>query len=207
MAWRSTRSPRSSVPSSERPSASAGCPRRRPAVSSRRSCLRGPTHAAALTRAKPNTWCIRSSKKKPIPVAGIPPAPRARQGDDVGSTREFFRRFSCTSQRRRQCPQRRSRRPTSRAWQGNAEEYGDPGHKQLSVERRSDSPPRPPPSPDRRRSGRSALLLPPARARELADHRQALAGGYRGRGERVTQVVDAGILQPGAGAEPLPAGL
>jgi uncharacterized protein (DUF433 family) len=39
---------------------------------------------------------------------------------------------------------------------------------------------------------------------QLADHRQALAGRDRGRGEGVTEVVDAGVLEAGAGAEPLP---
>ena len=39
---------------------------------------------------------------------------------------------------------------------------------------------------------------------QLADHRQPLAGGDRGRGEGVAQVVDAGVLQPGASAQPLP---
>ncbi len=32
----------------------------------------------------------------------------------------------------------------------------------------------------------------------------ALASGSSGRGERVAQVVDAGVLQPGAGADALP---
>ena len=41
-------------------------------------------------------------------------------------------------------------------------------------------------------------------AEELADHRQALAGGHSGRGKRVAQVVDADVLHPGAGAHAPP---
>ena len=41
-------------------------------------------------------------------------------------------------------------------------------------------------------------------AEELADHRQALAGGNRRRGEGVAQVVDADILDAGALADALP---
>src|SRR5512132_2774352 len=39
---------------------------------------------------------------------------------------------------------------------------------------------------------------------QLADHRQTLARGEGCRGEGVTQIVNAGVLQPGAGAEALP---
>ena len=41
-------------------------------------------------------------------------------------------------------------------------------------------------------------------AEELADHRQALAGGDRRGGKRVAQVVDADILDAGALADALP---
>jgi hypothetical protein len=37
---------------------------------------------------------------------------------------------------------------------------------------------------------------------QLADHRQALAGADGGRGEGVAQVVDAAVLETGAGALP-----
>jgi hypothetical protein len=42
---------------------------------------------------------------------------------------------------------------------------------------------------------------------QLADHRQALARCDGGRGEGVAGIVDAGILQPGPGSDPLPEGL
>ena len=41
-------------------------------------------------------------------------------------------------------------------------------------------------------------------AEQFADHRQALSGGNGSRGERVPQIVDADVLQPGAGADTLP---
>jgi hypothetical protein len=41
-------------------------------------------------------------------------------------------------------------------------------------------------------------------AQELADHRQPLAGDDRCRREGVAQVMDAGVLEAGAGAQPLP---
>ena len=37
---------------------------------------------------------------------------------------------------------------------------------------------------------------------QLANHRQALAGCDSGRGERVVQIVDAGIVETGVGALP-----
>ena len=41
-------------------------------------------------------------------------------------------------------------------------------------------------------------------AEELADHRQSLTGGDGSRREGVAQVVDADVLEPGAGADALP---
>lgn len=40
-------------------------------------------------------------------------------------------------------------------------------------------------------------------AEELSDHRQPLAGGDGGRGERVPEVMDANVLQVGPGPDPL----
>jgi hypothetical protein len=44
-------------------------------------------------------------------------------------------------------------------------------------------------------------------AEQLADHREALTGSDGCRGEGVTKIVDASVLEPGAGADALPEGL